>query len=136
MGGDEFVIVLNGVNEQSAAASEANAVLGMLTMPMRISARVITTSVSIGIALSPQDAGDLDTVLRNVDLAMYKAKESGRNNVQFFKAEMNMQVRRRVTMEHALRRALSGKQFVVHYHPLTEIATRRIVGLEALRSTA
>jgi diguanylate cyclase (GGDEF)-like protein/PAS domain S-box-containing protein len=132
LGGDEFVIVLNGVNEQSAAASEANAVLGMLTTPMRISGRVITTSVSIGIALCPQHASDLDTVLRNVDLAMYKAKESGRNNVQFFKAEMNMQVRRRVTMEHALRRALSGKQFVVHYHPLTEIATRRIVGLEAL----
>ena len=132
LGGDEFVVVLSGVMEQSAAAADADAILKMLTAPMRVAGRVISTSVSIGIALCPQDAGDLDSVLRNVDLAMYKAKESGRSNVQFFKSEMNTQVRRRVTMEHALRRALSGKQFVVHYHPLTAIATRRIVGLEAL----
>lgn len=132
LGGDEFVIVLSSAAERSAAAADAAAILSMLTTPMRVAGRVISTSVSIGITLCPQDARDLDCVLRNADLAMYKAKESGRSNVQFFRPEMNTQVRHRLTMEHALRRALSGKQFVVHYHPLTEIATRRIVGLEAL----
>lgn len=132
LGGDEFVIVLSSVTEQSAAAADADAILNMLTTPMRVAGRVISTSVSIGITLCPQDARDLDSVLRNADLAMYKAKESGRSNVQFFRPEMNTQVRHRLTMEHALRRALRGKQFVVHYHPLTAIATRRIVGLEAL----
>lgn len=132
LGGDEFVIVLSDVTEPEAAASDANAILTMLTTPLRIAGRVISTSVSIGVTLCPRDSRDLDSVLRNADLAMYKAKASGRSNVQFFRPEMNTQVRRRHTMEHALRRALKSNQFIVHYHPLIAIATRRIVGLEAL----
>jgi diguanylate cyclase (GGDEF)-like protein/PAS domain S-box-containing protein len=131
-GGDEFVVVLTKVTQQSFAAAVADDILTMLTKPMRVAGRAISTSVSIGVTLCPQDSHDLDSVLRNADLAMYKAKETGRSNVQFFQPEMNTQVRHRVTMEHALRRALKSKQFVVHYHPLVAIATRRIVGLEAL----
>lgn len=132
LGGDEFVVVLSNVAGPEAAASDADAILNMIATPLRVAGRVIGTSVSIGVTLCPQDAHDLDCVLRNADLAMYKAKESGRSNVQFFQPEMNAQVRHRVTMEHDLRRAIESKQFVVHYHPLVAIATRRIVGLEAL----
>jgi diguanylate cyclase (GGDEF)-like protein len=132
LGGDEFVIVLSNVAGRDAAASDAGGILNIFTTPLRIAGRVISTSVSIGVTLCPQDAHDLDSVLRNADLAMYKAKESGRSNVQFFQPAMNTQVRQRLTMEHALRRALKSNQFVVHYHPLIAIATRRIVGLEAL----
>lgn len=132
LGGDEFVIVLSDVAGSDHAAADAEEILNMVATPVRVGGRVIGISVSIGVTLCPQDARDLDSVLRNADLAMYKAKESGRSNVQFFRPEMNAQVRHRLTTEHALRRAIESRQFVVHYHPSVEIATRRIVGLEAL----
>jgi diguanylate cyclase (GGDEF)-like protein/PAS domain S-box-containing protein len=132
LGGDEFVVVLSHIDEPDAAASEAEAIVNMLATPQRVAGRVINTSVSIGVTLCPQDACDLDSALRNADLAMYKAKESGRGNVQFYQREMNTRARHRLTMEHALRRALRSNQFVLHYHPLIAIPNRRIVGLEAL----
>jgi diguanylate cyclase (GGDEF)-like protein/PAS domain S-box-containing protein len=132
LGGDEFVVVLSNVTGPDAASSTADGILNIVATPQRVAGRAINTSVSIGVTLCPQDSQDLDCVLRNADLAMYKAKESGRNNVQFFQPELNAQVRHRLTMEHDLRRAIESKQFVVHYHPLVAIANRRIVGLEAL----
>jgi diguanylate cyclase (GGDEF)-like protein/PAS domain S-box-containing protein len=132
LGGDEFVVVLNNLTGPDAASSTADGILKIIATPQRVAGRAINTSVSIGVTLCPQDSQDLDCVLRNADLAMYKAKESGRNNVQFFQPELNAQVRHRLTMEHDLRRAIEGGQFVVHYHPLIAIANRRIVGLEAL----
>lgn len=132
LGGDEFVVALSNVSGQEAAAADADAVLKMIAAPLRVAGRVISTSVSVGVTLCPGDSKDLDSVLRSADLAMYKAKESGRSNVQFFLPEMNEQVRHRLTMEHALRHAIEHNQLVVHYHPLVAIASRRIVGLEAL----
>jgi diguanylate cyclase (GGDEF)-like protein/PAS domain S-box-containing protein len=135
LGGDEFVVVLSEVAGRDAAASDADAILNLIATPLRAAGRVISTSVSIGVTLCPQDSRDLDCVLRNADLAMYKAKESGRSNVQFLQPEMNAHVRHRLTMEHDLRRAIESKQFILHYHPLVAIATRRVVGLEALLSS-
>lgn len=132
LGGDEFVVSLSNIAGPDAAAADADGILNLIAAPLRVAGRVISTSVSIGVTLCPQDSQDLDSVLRNADLAMYKAKEIGRSNVQFFKPEMNAHVRHRLTMEHALRHAIENKQFVLHYHPLVAIATRRIVGLEAL----
>jgi diguanylate cyclase (GGDEF)-like protein/PAS domain S-box-containing protein len=132
LGGDEFVVVLNNTVNQEAAAAEAAAIASLLATPHRVAGRIISTSVSIGVTLCPLDARDMDAALRNADLAMYKAKESGRGNVQFFQPEMNTRARQRLSMEHALQRALKSRQFVVHYHPLIAIANRRIVGLEAL----
>jgi diguanylate cyclase (GGDEF)-like protein/PAS domain S-box-containing protein len=132
LGGDEFVVVLSNVAGPDAASSSADGILKIISTPQRVAGRAINTSVSIGVTLCPQDSQDLDCVLRNADLAMYKAKESGRNNVQFFQPELNAQVRHRLTMEHDLRRAIESNQFVVHYHPLVAISNRRIVGLEAL----
>jgi diguanylate cyclase (GGDEF)-like protein/PAS domain S-box-containing protein len=97
LGGDEFVIVFRQVAGRDAATSDAEAILTMLTTPLRIAGRVIDTSVSIGVALCPQGSHDLDWLLHSADVAMYKAKAAGRNNVQFFQPEMNTQVRRQLT---------------------------------------
>ena len=132
LGGDEFVVVLSNISGQDAAAAKADAILKLITAPVQVAGQVISTSVSIGVTLCPQDSHSIDSVLRNADLAMYKAKESGRSNVQFFQPEMNARVRHRLTMEHTLRLAIENEQLIVHYHPLVAIGTRRVVGLEAL----
>jgi diguanylate cyclase (GGDEF)-like protein len=97
LGGDEFVIVFTNVAGRAAATSDAEDILIMLTTPVRIAGQVIETSVSIGVALCPQGSHDLDLLLHSADLAMYQAKASGRNNVQFFQPEMNTSVRRQLT---------------------------------------
>lgn len=97
LGGDEFVIVFSNVARRDAAVADADAILSMFTTPLRVAGRVIDASVSIGVTLFPQDSQDLDALLHSADLAMYKAKESGRNNVQFFQPEMNTQVQRQLT---------------------------------------
>lgn len=132
LGGDEFVVVLRGVTNREDAARDAESILSVFSRPLHVAGRVISISVSIGVTLCPQDADDTDSVLCNADLAMYKAKESGRSAVQFFQPDMNRHARRRLAMERALRRAIAAREFVVHYHPLIEIPSRRIVGLEAL----
>lgn len=132
LGGDEFVVVLRDITEPSAAAAEAKAIREKLAGSPHTAGRETNSSVSIGISLCPHDAQDVVSLMRHADLAMYKAKESGRGNVQFFKEEMNTQMRRRMAMERAMRRALKAGEFIVHYQPLVEVATRRIVSLEAL----
>jgi diguanylate cyclase (GGDEF)-like protein/PAS domain S-box-containing protein len=132
LGGDEFVIVLSNVRTRDEIAAGADGILRVLTAPLRVAGRAISTSVSIGVTLYPEDSGDLEAILRNADLAMYKAKEAGRSNVRFFQSEMTKHARRRLTMEQAVRDALKSQQFVLHYQPQIEIATRRIVALEAL----
>jgi diguanylate cyclase (GGDEF)-like protein/PAS domain S-box-containing protein len=97
LGGDEFVIVFSNVSGRDAAVADAEAILTMFATPLRIAGRDINTSVSIGVTLFPQDSHDLDSLLHGADLAMYKAKESGRSNVQFFQPEMNKEVRRQLT---------------------------------------
>jgi diguanylate cyclase (GGDEF)-like protein/PAS domain S-box-containing protein len=131
LGGDEFVVVLRDARRQ-VAASTADMMLRVLAEPLRVAGRAISTSVSIGVTLCPEDSGDVEFVLRNADLAMYKAKEAGRSQVLFFQDDMKRRVRRRLTMERALRAALEKQQFVLHYQPQIGIATRRIVALEAL----
>ena len=97
LGGDEFVIVFNNVAGRDAATADAEAILTLLRTPLRIAGRVIDTSVSIGVTLCSQGSRDVNSLLHNADLAMYKAKESGRNNVQFFQPGMDTQVRRQLT---------------------------------------
>ncbi len=132
LGGDEFVVVLRDVSDPKAAAKDAAAIREMLAGSPDVTGRATGASVSIGISLCPHDAQDVGALMRHADLAMYKAKASGRGNVQFFQDEMNTQMRRRLAMERAMRRALKAGEFIVHYQPLVEVATRRIVSLEAL----
>jgi diguanylate cyclase (GGDEF)-like protein len=132
LGGDEFVIVLRDVLDSPTAVIDANAIRETLASSLLLAGRETSASVSIGISLCPADAQDVVTLMRHADLAMYKAKQAGRGNVQLFRTEMNTGTRRRLAMERAMRRALKAGEFTVHFQPLVEVATRRIVSLEAL----
>jgi diguanylate cyclase len=96
LGGDEFVVVLDQVEESTKAMHLADGIVSTLTAPMRIAGRTVTTSASIGISLCPYDANDVESALRHADLAMYTAKQAGRNNVQLFDVEMGERQRQRV----------------------------------------
>jgi diguanylate cyclase (GGDEF)-like protein/PAS domain S-box-containing protein len=108
LGGDEFVVVLGAIDGPDRARMAAGEMLAVLTTPMQIAGRTLTTSVSIGVSLCPYDSRDVESALRNADLAMYKAKEAGRSNFKLFQSEMNQQRRHRITTEHALREALAS----------------------------
>src|ERR1700694_4673685 len=100
--------------------------------PMLIESQHLSTSCSIGISLYPADGKDSATLMKNADVAMYFAKEKGRNNYQFFSAEMNSRAQERLSVENFLRLALRRNELVLHYQPRMKVATGALVGVEAL----
>lgn len=131
VGGDEFVLLLSSLAKEHVAAV-AQKVLEALAEPFHIDGNPIFVTTSIGIAVAPGDGDDAATLLKNADNALYRAKDLGRNNYQFCTPALNTAVRERVAMESGLRRALEAEQFRVYYQPQVDLATREIVGLEAL----
>jgi len=131
-GGDEFVALLTRLPRADDAAVVANKMILALRAPFAIDGHELSVSVSIGIALFPQDATEADTLIKQADLAMYSAKESGRNAYQFFRDEMNDQAQQRLRVESALRRALERNEFELHYQPQVQAADNAVVGYEAL----
>ena len=101
-------------------------------MPFVIRTREVHISASVGITVAPATGEQSTTLLKNAELAMYRAKKAGRDAYRFFAAEMNVAARRAVTLERELRQALAGEQFVVHYQPQLDLASDRLVGVEAL----
>jgi diguanylate cyclase (GGDEF)-like protein/PAS domain S-box-containing protein len=132
LGGDEFVVLLTGLTRESDVGVMANKLLATLLEPFEVQKREIFLAASIGIALYPTDGTDVETLLKNVDTAMYRAKETGRNSFQYFTAAMQNQAQERALLESGLRHALPRSQFVLHYQPLLDLKSRRIVGVEAL----
>ncbi|MBD8722531.1 EAL domain-containing protein [Oxalobacteraceae sp. CFBP 13708] len=132
LGGDEFVVLLPGVDEGAAAAAVGDAIIAALASPCAIEGRSLHISPSIGICLYPQDGGDVDTLMRHADAAMYQAKAAGRNNYQFFTERMNQAAARHFELESSLRGALARDEFELHYQPIMCTATRRVHGLEVL----
>jgi EAL domain-containing protein (putative c-di-GMP-specific phosphodiesterase class I) len=106
--------------------------LAALTDPIILGGHEVAVSCSIGISCYPQDGSDAETLLKNADLAMYNAKEAGRNVYRFFAADMNLRVRETLAMTNDLRRALQRGEFVLHYQPRYQLASGRITGMEAL----
>jgi predicted signal transduction protein with EAL and GGDEF domain len=100
--------------------------------PIDIDGKELYVTCSAGISLYPQDGPDVDTLLKHADAAMYRAKEHGRNNFQFYTSEMNDRVNERLSLEHALRRALERKEFLLHYQQKTDLRSGAIIGAEAL----
>jgi diguanylate cyclase (GGDEF)-like protein/PAS domain S-box-containing protein len=132
LGGDEFVVVLPGVESERDIANVARKILNVLGEPIHLEEHEIFTSGSIGIALYPADGQDLDTLLKHADTAMYRAKDQGRNNFQFFSREMNLQAVEQRHLETSLRHALSKGELFLVYQPQMEIRTGRMIGVEAL----
>lgn len=131
-GGDEFLLLLTNVSEPDAIATFTRELMARLSEPFQIADQELTTSVSVGVAIYPEDGADYGTLLKKADMAMYRAKESGRNAYRFFNEEMNDEAVAQVTLFSGLRRALDTGQFVLHYQPQIEMASGRLLGAEAL----
>jgi diguanylate cyclase (GGDEF)-like protein len=131
-GGDEFIVLLNGVVNEEQAARAANRVIETLAQPIAIGGQEVFVSASIGIVLFPRDGEDLDTLLKNADVAMYHAKSEGRNRYSFYHDSMRQATAERLSLEHDLRRAIENEQFELHYQPQIDMQAGRITGMEAL----
>jgi diguanylate cyclase (GGDEF)-like protein/PAS domain S-box-containing protein len=131
-GGDEFVILLTEIGGVEQAARVADNVMKAIASPYRFDGYEFNITSSIGISIYPTDGEDMDTLIKNADVAMYHAKESGRNHYQFFSSEMNTRIVERLTLEKNLRTAIERNEFVLQYQPETEIVSGRTVGVEAL----
>jgi diguanylate cyclase (GGDEF)-like protein/PAS domain S-box-containing protein len=131
-GGDEFVVVLGDVTHEDAVANFAQKLLETLSQPMMIEEHELYPAGSIGISLYPKDGDQPAVLLKNADTAMYRAKEAGRNNFQFYANEMNARALDRLKLDGGLRRALLRDEFILHYQPQMDLRTGEIVGVEAL----
>lgn len=131
-GGDEFTILLEGVSSSEQVARLAQEIIGTIAPAFKLADREIFITTSIGIALYPEDAGDADSLIKNADAAMSRAKQQGKNAYQFYSADMKINAYERLVLENSLRKALAQEEIVSYYQPQVELTTGRIVGLEAL----
>lgn len=132
LGGDEFAIVQTGISQAEEAATLAGKVVASLSEPFHCGGQTLTVGASIGITLYPRDGTDAAELLRNADLAMYRAKAEGRNGWRFFAAAMDARAREAMQIEAALREGLARGEFLLHYQPQVDLRTGRITGAEAL----
>ena len=132
LGGDEFAILIPAQESQWDACEVANRILAKFITPVRLEEGELFASFSIGISVFPDDGSDAETLIKNADLAMYKAKAQGKNSYHLYTESMNQDVNRRLELENSLRRGLEREEFEVFYQPKVDIATGTIVGCEAL----
>lgn len=132
LGGDEFVVLLADIKGADQAAHVAATVIQAILRPIQIEGAVLTLSVSIGIALCPDDGDQVDTLLHHADVAMYHAKQGGRNQFQFFDPAMNAHVIERVELENSLRQAMANDEFRLIYQPEVAVDTGQVMAVEAL----
>ncbi|GLI38732.1 diguanylate cyclase [Geobacter hydrogenophilus] len=132
LGGDEFVFLVTGLRDKRSVGSLAHSILELLNTPFEIDDKELFISTSIGIALSPGDGDDGDTLLTHADMALYAAKEQGRNAFSFFSEELNREARERRHLEGSLHRALANDEFFLEYQPQIELRSGRIFSFEAL----
>ncbi len=132
LGGDEFVLVLTTDISQDSTAIAAQRVLALFDDPFSVDGREIYSSVSIGIALYPDDGKDAENMFRCADTAMYHAKKEGKSRYRFFSQEMNRKIMQRVALENSMRQGMDKGEFHLYFQPQWDLKTARIVGAEAL----
>jgi diguanylate cyclase (GGDEF)-like protein/PAS domain S-box-containing protein len=132
LGGDEFIVLLNEMSRIEDAAIAANRILSDLSQPFMLDGQEVFITASIGISLYPLDGTDADALLKAADIAMYHAKNQGKNNVQFYAQSMNDATLERLNMENELHRAIERNEFLLYYQPKLDAKSREVVGIEAL----
>lgn len=131
-GGDEFILLLPEINNVQNIAKIAERISDMFKEPFYIDDHELYVTVSIGISVYPEDSEDIDTLMKNAEIAMYHAKKHGRNNYQFFKSHQNTSILKRFSIENKLWRALQLNEFCLFYQPQVEINNSKTIGVEAL----
>jgi len=132
LGGDEFIVILPSIRSADDAAAVASRLIAELQEPMRLALHTLVVTPSVGVAMFPADGVEVDTLLRNADLAMYFAKRKGPGMFAFFDASMNDAALHRFTLEAKLRGALERNEFTLHYQPQFDVRTGGVSGMEAL----
>ncbi len=132
LGGDEFVVLLTDMASTEGVGAIAHKIIESLGQPLHLEGQEIYVTASIGISLYPTDSTDPDTLLKQADVAMYRAKELGKNGYQFYSPMMDAKHTQRLGLESAMRHALARQEFRVYYQPLVDLASGRIIGAEAL----
>ena len=132
IGGDEFTILLTDISSVQDVRAVAEKILRAMSKPIRVKGQDILTSVSIGITMTPDDSTDTNVLMKNADLAMYSAKEQGRNNFQFFSEEMNHSILEHLAIEKEINEAIERNQFTLFYQPKISLFDYRTTGIETL----
>ncbi|GAA0700023.1 hypothetical protein GCM10009104_31100 [Marinobacterium maritimum] len=131
-GGDEFLIMLTGDVEMHTVSRVCSKLLAALSRPFNVDGHTLSVSASIGVSMYPDDGEDFDTLMKKADMAMYSAKDAGRNTFRFFAEKMNADVMDRILVRNGLLRALEHNEFVLHYQPQVDLNSGQVVGVEAL----
>lgn len=132
LGGDEFIVIVNAVSKLYDAVKVAKKIIKTMAKPFVLNGYEFVVTTSIGISLYPSDGQDSEALLKNADIAMYRAKASGKNNYQFYNLSMESTASQCLAMEAQLRKAIERGEFVVYYQPQVDVATGKIVAVEAL----
>jgi len=132
LGGDEFTVILSGLSDHTHIEDVAQKILARLAEPFRLGDEMAYVTASIGITLYPRDAGDIDTLLKHADQAMYAAKKHGRNRFFYFTPSLQEAAQTRLKLSRELREAVAARQFVTHFQPIVELSTGRVHKAEAL----
>jgi diguanylate cyclase (GGDEF)-like protein/PAS domain S-box-containing protein len=131
-GGDEFIVLIESLDDSRGASVVAQKILNVLRAPFPLAGTEQHVSGSVGIALYPDDGRDAQTLMKSADTAMFHGKSQGKNTYQYFTSQMNVAVKRRMTLESALRRAVLQKNFMLHYQPQVNLETGEVIAVEAL----
>jgi len=131
-GGDEFLVILTHIHDLTAVTGSAAKIVNALAAPYEIDGHALAVTVSVGIAIYPNDAQDTETLMQRADTAMYHAKGTGGNEFTFFSEQMNVAVAETLAIRSELRQALAAGEFALHYQPQIDLASGRILGAEAL----